>query len=171
MKLFILFISFPFFSCWNQSYRNSENVSFQPQSLTKITEKESDSEIEPKEYPNGIYCANVNYSNPNTGTNSNYKLTVTVNDKEVIQVDFPGGGRLDNSNFRNAFLNNEGYTHFVDNRGYNYSVQIIGNASDCFTPNVPQAKQCKGITQNGNRCKNMTDNPNGLCWQHQKQDD
>jgi len=30
--------------------------------------------------------------------------------------------------------------------------------------------QCKGITQNGTRCKRMTTNENGYCWQHQDQE-
>lgn len=29
--------------------------------------------------------------------------------------------------------------------------------------------QCKGITKDGTRCKRMTTNPNGYCWQHQAQ--
>jgi len=29
--------------------------------------------------------------------------------------------------------------------------------------------QCKGITKNGTRCKRMTTNENGYCWQHQDQ--
>jgi endonuclease G len=32
-----------------------------------------------------------------------------------------------------------------------------------------QSVQCKGITKSGERCKNMTTNPNGYCYLHQSQ--
>lgn len=32
-----------------------------------------------------------------------------------------------------------------------------------------QSMQCKGITQKGERCKRMTTNTNGFCYQHQNQ--
>ena len=32
-----------------------------------------------------------------------------------------------------------------------------------------QTTQCKGITQKGTRCKHMTYNANGYCYQHQSQ--
>jgi hypothetical protein len=172
-RFHILFlISFLLFACSSKIDKHSKDISTEAHSF--FSSKEADGSIEKTssegKYPDGIYCAEVKYHNPNTGTHSSYKLTVTVKNNEVIQVDFPNGGRLDNSNFRDSFLNNEGYTHFVANSGYKYSVQIIGNASECFAPNVPQAKQCRGITKSGTRCKHMTDNANGLCWQHQNQE-
>ena len=37
------------------------------------------------------------------------------------------------------------------------------------TSSKSQSVQCKGITQAGTRCKRMTTNENGYCWQHQDQ--
>jgi len=37
------------------------------------------------------------------------------------------------------------------------------------TSSKSQSVRCKGITQAGTRCKRMTTNENGYCWQHQDQ--
>lgn len=122
-----------------------------------------------EKYPDDIYCAEVEYHNPNTGTTSSYILTVEVENNEIITINWPSGGWLDEDNFSGADLDEEGSTDFTSDYGYEYNIQIIGIGSNCFT-NVPLARQCYGITKRGLRCKNMTDNPNRLCWHHQYQD-
>lgn len=169
IKLHILVISLAFWSFSNFCLSHSEHTPFQSTFSNEIIVNDNSYEIEQNEYLNGTYCADVTYYNPNTGRRSKYKLTVVVKSNEIIQIDFPNGGRLDDSDFKNALLNKEGFTQFVAISGYKYTVQIIGKASECFTPNVQQAKQCKGTTKNGTRCKHLTDNVNGFCFQHQDQ--
>jgi hypothetical protein len=120
-------------------------------------------------YADGVFCAEVYYYNPNTATHSKYTLTVEVENNEVIQINWPNSGWLDNDHFYNAELDDNGYTNFTSDKGYDYEIQIIGEAAGCFT-NVPMARQCIGTTNDGDQCENMTDNPNSLCWMHQEQE-
>jgi hypothetical protein len=115
----------------------------------------------------GKYCAIVHYYNPNTGTQSDYNLIITAEDNQLERIDFPQG-YLDESQFKPATLSNSGNARITTWKGYVYTVDIIGPENGCFD-NVPKAVQCKGITKKGNRCKKLTDKPNGLCWQHRNQ--
>lgn len=119
-----------------------------------------------KKISNNTYCAAVEYYNPNTETRSSYTLTVDVNNNKIVEIHWPNGGRIDQENFKPSELDQDGHTEFTNEKGYKYDVQIIGKGEDCFK-NVPLAVQCRGFTKSGQRCKHMTDNPNGLCWQHQ----
>lgn len=120
-------------------------------------------------YSDDTYCAEVKYHNPNTGTQSSYTLTVKVESNEIVEINWPNGGSLDENDFSNATVDEEGHSSFTSDKGYEYEVQIIGQSEGCFN-NVPMVKQCKGKTKNGSRCKHMTDNSNQLCWQHQNQE-
>ena len=95
-------------------------------------------------------------------------MTVNVKNNEIIEIDWPNGGKLDENDFSKAILDEDGNTSFTSTKGYEYEVKIIGLSAGCFY-NVPMVNQCKGITKSGNHCKHMTDNANQLCWQHQNQ--
>ena len=118
-------------------------------------------------YPDGVYCAEVEYYNPNTGTNSAYTLTVEIEDNQLIKINFPNGGWLDDD-YYDAEIDENGYTSFTSTKGYDYTIQIIGEEDGCFT-DVAIAEQCQGTTEDGYDCQNMTDNENGFCWMHQEQ--
>ncbi len=120
-------------------------------------------------YPDDKYCADVKYYNPNTGKQSSYRLTVGVENNEVVELDWPNGGTLDQDHFSAAELDDEGHTSLTSGSGYDYEIQIIGQTNTCFD-GVPMVKQCRGITKAGRPCRNLTDNQNSLCWQHQNQD-
>lgn len=120
-------------------------------------------------YSDETYCAEVQYHNPNTGTQSSYTLTVKVENNEIVEINWPNGGSLDEDNFSNVAIDENGHSSFTSNKGYKYEVQITGQSASCFD-NVPLVKQCKRIIKSGNRCRHMTDNPNQLCWQHQNQE-
>jgi hypothetical protein len=77
-------------------------------------------EEEPSEFEDGEYCAEVIYFNENTGTRSSYRLTVEVEDLEVIVIQWPNGGWLDHSHFCCAELDEDGYTSFTSDKGYQY---------------------------------------------------
>ena len=134
-----------------------------------VDEPENNYEHIESEYSDGIYCAEVNYYNPNTGNSSSYTLTVEIQNNELTQINWPNGGWMDNDHFSGAEIDENGYTSFSSDKGYDYEVQITGEDSDCFS-DVPLTQQCSGVTEDGDKCENMTDNLNGLCWQHQDQE-
>ena len=93
-----------------------------------------------------------------------------VEGNEITQINWPNGGMLDQDHFSGAELDKDGSTSFTSDMGYDYEVQVTGSEGDCITDDVPIARQCRGVTEDGTQCENMTDNPNGLCWQHQDQE-
>jgi hypothetical protein len=90
----------------------------------------SESEIQSEEkvdnYPDGTYCAEVSYYNPNTGTNTKNDFNVDVESKAVVKIQFPNGGWLDDSHFSPEELDENGYCSFTSDKGYKYEVQITG---------------------------------------------
>jgi hypothetical protein len=157
-KIILVFCALIIFSCKNKN-SNSNN---------RNTDSEINFEIndENKIY-DGTYCAEIEYYNPNTGTSSNYTLTIEVNDNQLEQLNWPNGGYLDD--FSNVEFDEDGYAEFTTDKGYDYTVQITGDTGDCFE-NVPMAEQCNGITEAGDQCENQTDNYSGYCWQHEDQE-
>jgi len=151
------------------NYDQNEESSYSEESnYSSYSEEVEDDETE-EVYPDGTYCAEVDYYNPNSGTNSTYTLKVEVESNEVTQINWPNEGWMDNDHFSGAELDEDGYTSFTSDKGYDYEIEITGEADDCFI-DVPQAYQCSGITEDGDECENMTDNSNRLCWQHQDQE-
>ncbi len=157
VRIFILLTLFNLTSCRAKNeYRQS------------MYSSENEGEHSDEKYSDDTYCATIEYFNPNTGTQSSYTLTVIVESNEVVQINFPNGGRLDNSHFSGAKLEEDGTTSFESDKGYEYNIEIIGRGSDCLE-DVPKAVRCMGKTKKGLQCKNMTDNETGLCWRHQDQ--
>lgn len=75
----------------------------------------------------GEYCADVEYYNPNTGTRNTYSLNVIVSDNELVEIQFPNGGWMDNDHFSPEELDDNGYCTITSDKGYEYSVQITGD--------------------------------------------
>lgn len=78
------------------------------------------------EFKDGEYCAEVIYSNPNTGKVSEYELIVEVVKGSLIVIHWPNGGRLDESHFESKELNDDGAVSFFSDKGYKYDVQLLG---------------------------------------------
>jgi hypothetical protein len=171
LQLIILLFILTVTSCNNKKNIQDTEGAYSSSS----THNSSDTEIyeeqdENEKYPDDTYCAEVEYYNPNTGTHSSYTLTVEVESNEIIQINFPNGGWLDNDHFTSVELEEDGTASFISDKGYEYQITIIGSSRNCFTDNTPVATQCNGETEEGDQCENMTDNFNGLCWQHQDQE-
>lgn len=122
------------------SVTNSTNYSDDNDEAEENEDVEEVVEEEEEKYPDGTYCAEVEYSNPNTGTNSSYTLTVEVEGNEITQINWPNGGMLDQDHFSGAELDEDGSTSFTSDMGYDYEVQITGSEGDCFTDDVPVAR-------------------------------
>ena len=72
----------------------------------------------------GIYCAEVEYYNPKTGTESTYTLPVEVEDEQLIKINFPNGGWLDESHFEREYID-EGKVEFTSDEGKKYKVELL----------------------------------------------
>jgi hypothetical protein len=168
ITLFSLFLLL--LSCKN----NSEDIpaesfySNQNDSVVEDEEETNEEELAVNGYSDDTYCAEVEYYNPNTGTRSNYTLTVEVYNNEVTEINFPQGW-LDGDQFSSEELDKNGECDIRTYRGYQYSIKIIGSSSGCFE-DEPKAIQCNGVTDDGTPCEHLTDNQNGYCWQHQDQE-
>lgn len=75
----------------------------------------------------GEYCADVEYYNPNTGTRNTYSLNVIVSDNELVEIQFPNGGWMDDDHFSPEELDDNGYCSITSDKGYEYTVQITGD--------------------------------------------
>ena len=99
--------------------------------LSSCNTSNSDSFEENELLSDGTHCAEVTYSNPNTGTSNTYTLTVEVLNGELDQINWPNGGWLDEDHFSSVTFDDNGYCSFSSDRGYEYEVQLIeGTCSD-----------------------------------------
>lgn len=157
-------------SCKKETDYNTEDSFYSAPEQTTIEDEDLTNIEEPSEegYSDDTYCAEVEYYNPNTGTRSNYTLTVEVYNNEVTEINFPQGW-LDGDQFSSEELDENGECDITTYRGYQYTIKIIGSSSGCYE-NEPKAVQCNGITEDGTQCEHLTDNQNGYCWQHQDQE-
>jgi hypothetical protein len=99
------------------------------------SESEIQTEVTPTlekvdKYPDNTYCAEVNYYNPNTGTSTKNDFNVDVENNELVKIQFPNGGWLDDSYFKPEELDENGYCSFTSDKGYKYEVQITGPECD-----------------------------------------
>jgi hypothetical protein len=89
---------------------------------------------EEQSYPDGEYCADVEYYNSNTGTRSTYTLNVEVEDNELVTIYWRNGGWLDDDHFYPSELDDGGWCEFTSDRGYDYEVQINGDPCSFHQP-------------------------------------
>ncbi|MEN2401038.1 hypothetical protein GKZ90_0014725 [Flavobacterium sp. MC2016-06] len=83
-------------------------------------------------YPDGTYCAEIDYYYSETGTSSTYTLLVEIENNELTEIHWPNGGWLDNSHFTPPDISS-GEASFTSDRGVDYTIKIIGNDGDCST--------------------------------------
>ena len=84
------------------------------------------------DYPDGTYCAEVEYYNPNTGTRNTYNLDVEVEDGDLSLIHWSNGGWLDESHFTPQNISS-GTVHFTSDRGYRYTVSLTSYGGGCYS--------------------------------------
>ena len=87
-------------------------------------------QISDDEFPDGEYCAEIEYYNPNTGTHSTYTLPVEVENGELVKILWNNGGWLDESHFMPPDIS-DGTASFVSNQGYEYTIRLLEQGSNC----------------------------------------
>ena len=111
-----------------------------------------------------LYCVDVDYYNSKTGTQSSYRLTAEVSSSKLVKLNFPSGGHIDDTDFGEVYFE-DNVAYAVLKGGKSYKVELLSKGADCFD-DVSHARQCKGKTKGGVKCKNKTDESSGYCWKH-----
>ncbi len=92
-------------------------------------------------FEDGTYCAEVEYYNPNTGTQSPYELEVEVSGNQVVQINFGNGGWLDTDHFSPEDLDSDGQCTIVSDRNYEYTIQLVEKDGNCRQDDIPEEEE------------------------------
>src|SRR5262245_38868957 len=122
MKLFYITIVLFLFTACNNSNGSEEN--YETESGASLRSSQSDeTNDDDGEYSDGTWCADVEYYNPNTGTRHTYNLDVEVENDELVQINWPNGGWLDESHFVAEDISS-GECSFTSDEGYRYTITL-----------------------------------------------
>ena len=91
---------------------------------TSNTVNENNSTETGCKYSDGSHSATVEYNNPRTGHIATYTLNVEVQNCEVIEIDFPKGGWLDDSHIDATEVSSDGDASIEDDKGRTFNVHI-----------------------------------------------
>ena len=127
-KILTLALIVIIFSC-----SNNENIS--NEHVKTIESQNNAGQFYSTTYDDGIFCAEVEYYNPRTGTNSTYTLTVELEDGRLVKIEWPNGGWLDESHYSGVEISDFGDASFESDRGYQYSLHIINSNACAFDSN------------------------------------
>ncbi len=107
-------------SDYSSSYSNSSDYEDENNDESDGTsEYKSDCKFE-----DGTYSATVDYYNPETGYSATYTLDVDVQDCQVIQINFPNDGYLDEDHISYADIDEYGTATVYGEDGKTYEIQI-----------------------------------------------
>ena len=114
--LFIAVTSFTFSCSNNESISNEQSKTSESENYESHSSRSS--------YSDGSYCADIEYYNPRTGTNSTYNLTVDIEDGKLVKIYWPNGGWLDESHYSGVEISDSGDASFESDKGYQYTLHI-----------------------------------------------
>jgi hypothetical protein len=121
-NVYLLLFLGVFAACENKSKHSSSN---RQTAITNMDDYDDQEEAEETkdEYSDGTWCADVEYYNPRTGTDNSYTLDVEVEDGELVQINWPNGGWLDESHFSPEDISS-GKCSFTSDKEYEYTVTL-----------------------------------------------
>lgn len=115
----------------NESSTNSNSTvqeSGEEETSYRTDEIENDEELEETnsgcKFDDGNYSATVDYNNSETGYSATYTLDVEVQDCQVIQINFPNDGYLDEDHISYADIDEDGRASVDGEDGKTYEIQI-----------------------------------------------
>jgi len=115
----------------DESSKNSystEQESSEEETRCRTGESENDEKLEENnsgcKFEDGNYSATVDYNNPETGYSATYTLDVEVQDCQVVQINFPNDGYLDEDHISYADIDEDGRASVDGEDGKTYEIQI-----------------------------------------------
>lgn len=113
----------------NSSYSNTtENTDYENNSNSENSEEEENdtysSSTSSCGFDDGSYSASVDYNNPETGYSATYTLDVDIEDCQVVQINFPNDGYLDEDHITAADLDEDGNASVDGEDGKTYEIKI-----------------------------------------------
>jgi hypothetical protein len=75
-------------------------------------------------FEDGTYSATVDYNNSETGYSATYNLDVEVQDCQIVQINFPNDGYLDDDHISYADIEEDGSASVTGEDGKTYEIQI-----------------------------------------------
>jgi len=89
----------------------------------ETTDRITDNTTECK-FEDGTYSATVDYNNSETSYSATYTLDVEVQDCQIVQINFPNDGYLDDSHISYTDIDDDGYALVYGEDGKTYEIQI-----------------------------------------------
>ncbi len=137
----ILILSLLIFSCSSKTKSESEDIDSPNSSITthdeyddietvSVANIDDQTAIEPNilssgcSLDDGTYSASVEYNNSETGYSATYTLDVDVEDCQVVQINFPNDGYLDEDHISAADIDEDGNANVDGEDGKTYDIQI-----------------------------------------------
>ena len=111
------------FSCSSKSNSGRASEDSNSSSYNEDEEDDNDNNSGCK-YEDGTYSATVDYYNPETGYSATYTLDVEVQDCQVVQINFPNDGYLDEDHISYADVDEDGNASVDGEDGKTYEIQI-----------------------------------------------
>lgn len=108
----------------SQSQTTVPTSSYGSSSYSDDETGDDEEENDEKTIADGTYLATVDYNNPETGYSATYTLNVEVQDGQVVQIDFPNGGYLDDDHITPADIDEDGNATVEGEDGKTYEVHI-----------------------------------------------
>ncbi len=116
---------FVLFSCSsNSGGENDNNNSNSSSSNSENSDNENTVSSSGCKFEDGTYSATVDYFNPATNYSATYTLDVNVQDCQVVQINFPNDGYLDEDHISAADLDEDGNASVDGEDGKTYEIQI-----------------------------------------------
>lgn len=126
-----------FLSTLSVIYACSEKTDKAENSTSKATYEEPDANVNKEDdseensvedsgckYDDGTYSASVDYYNPVTGYSATYNLDVEVQDCQIVQINFPNDGYLDEDHISYADIDENGEATVFGEEGKTYNITI-----------------------------------------------
>lgn len=118
------------YSCSSKSENSTESDSSESSVSIEETSEDGSSNGEVEEYPkecefdDGTYSATVDYYNSETSYSAIYTLDVDVQGCQVVQINFPNDGYLDDDHISYADIDEDGNASVEGEDGKTYEIHI-----------------------------------------------